>query len=73
VPSEAPNVARIFDAIAYNGASVRGLARQLNAEAVPVPSAGKRVYRDGRVCRWNPSTLYRVLAEPAYKGDTVLW
>jgi site-specific DNA recombinase len=72
-PSEAAIVARIFDAIAYQGASVRGIARQLNAEAVPVPSAGKRVYRDGRICRWNTSTLYRMLAEPAYKGETVLW
>jgi site-specific DNA recombinase len=72
-PSEAAVVARIFDAITHDGASVRGMAKQLNAEAVPAPSTGKRVYRDGRVCRWNPSTLYRILSEPAYKGETVLW
>jgi site-specific DNA recombinase len=72
-PAEAVIVARIFDAIVVSGMSVRGLARQLNTEGVPAPSTGKRVFRDGRTARWNPSTLYRILAEPAYKGETVLW
>ncbi len=64
---------RIFNAIAREGTTVRSLARNLNSDSVPAPSAGKRVYQDGRVCRWNPSTLYRMLADPSYKGDTVLW
>jgi len=71
-PEEAV-VRRIFAAIAQDGISVRTLARTLNTDGVPAPSTGKRVYKDGRVCRWNPSTLYRILADPAYKGDTVLW
>ncbi len=70
--SEARIVQRIFAAIAYEGTTVRSLARDLNSDDVPAPSAGKRVYKDGRVCRWNPSTLYRILADPSYKGDTVL-
>jgi site-specific DNA recombinase len=70
---EAAIVGRIFNAVAQEGASVRGLARQLSREAIPVPSSGKRVYKDGRVCRWNPSTLYRILGDPSYKGDTLLW
>ncbi len=70
---EAAVVRRIFDAVASDGMAVRTLARTLNADDVPAPSAGKRAYKDGRVCKWNPSTLYRILTEPAYKGETILW
>jgi site-specific DNA recombinase len=73
VDREAAIVRRIFRATAVEGQAVRGLVRQLNAEGVPPPSQGKRMYRDGRVTRWNPSVIYRILAEPAYKGDTVVW
>src|SRR5690606_39073261 len=31
------------------------------------------VYGDGRVPRWGPSQIRRILTEPAYKGETVLW
>jgi len=73
VESEAATVRRIFDAIAIEGQSVRSLARDLNADGGPAPSTGKRTYKDGRVCQWNTSTLYRLVGEAAYKGDTVLW
>jgi len=73
IGAEAVTIRRIFQAVANDAQPVRGLARQLNAEGVATPSDGKRVFKDGRVSRWNPSTLYRILAEPAYMGDTVLW
>jgi site-specific DNA recombinase len=73
VEPEAAIVRRIFEAVAVNGQSVRSLARDLNADGIPTPSDGKRVYRDGRTCKWNPSTLYRILSEPAYRGHTILW
>ena len=73
VDAEAAIVRRIFEAVAVHGMSVRALSRTLNAEGLPAPSAGKRIYKDGRVCKWNPSSLYRILTEPAYKGDTMLW
>ena len=70
---EAGTVQRIFAAVAHEGITIRSLARNLNTDGVPAPSEGKRTYKDGRVCRWNPSTIYRMLADPSYKGDTVLW
>lgn len=73
VDQEAATVRRIFHAVADDGQPVRDLVRHLNAEGVPPPSEGKRVYKDGRVTRWNPSVIYRILAEPAYKGETVVW
>jgi site-specific DNA recombinase len=73
VDDEAATVRRVFDAIAVEGMSVRGLARLLNEDGVPSPSKGRRTYKDGRTCKWNPSSLYRMLREPAYKGDTILW
>lgn len=72
-PPEAAIVSRIFAAVAQDGTTIRSLARILNSDGVPAPSEGKRTYKDGRVCRWNPSTLYRMLADPSYKGNTVLW
>lgn len=73
VEAEAAIVRRIFHAVGIEGQAVRGLVRDLNAEGVPPPSAGKRVYKDERTTRWNPSVVYRILAESAYKGDTVVW
>lgn len=72
-PGEASIVVRVFASFANDGATVRGIARALNDEVVSTPSAGKRVYRDGRVCRWNPSTIQRILTEPAYMGKTIAW
>jgi site-specific DNA recombinase len=73
VESEAAVVRRIFAAVAVDGTAVRSLAKDLNAAGIPAPSTGRSVYKDGRTCKWNPSSLYRILSEPAYKGDTVLW
>ena len=73
VETEAAIVRRVFDAVAVEGMSVRALARTLNAEGIPAPSEGRRTYKDGRTCQWNTSSIYRMLREPAYKGETILW
>lgn len=69
---EAIIVKHIFDSI-VNGGSLRGLARELNTEAVLPPSVGKRVYKDGHTPRWTKSTITRIIREPSYKGQGLAW
>lgn len=72
---EARTVRLIFEWVALEGLSVRGVIRRLNDEGIPAPSesGNKRQYKDGRTCRWGNGSVYRILADPAYKGETILW
>lgn len=70
--TEAEMVGDIFRWV-LDGIAVRDIARRLNASGVPSPSVGKLVFADGRTPRWGTGVLYRMLAEPAYKGETNAW
>jgi site-specific DNA recombinase len=72
---EAEIVMRIYGWCALDRLPTRAIIRRLNAEGIPAPSVSgvKRVYKDGHTPLWQHSTVYRILTEPAYKGDTVLW
>ena len=68
---EAAIVRRVFREAVAEGRPIRGIAAGLNAEGVPPPSAGKRVFKDAaRTPRWGHSVVRRILREPAYKGET---
>ena len=69
---EAAIIRRIFRRVAEGG-SIRGIVRALNAEGVLTPSAGKVVFRDGRVARWGTGCVHRILREEAYKGTSIAW
>ena len=72
---EAVVVRRIFQWVATEGKAVRGIARALNDELVPSPAMGKRTFSptSGKSPRWNHSSIYRILSEPAYKGEQYAW
>jgi DNA invertase Pin-like site-specific DNA recombinase len=73
--SEAMVVRRMYEWVALDRLSVRAVIKRLNAEEYSTPSASgnKRTYKDGRTTRWGRGTVYRILTEPAYKGETILW
>lgn len=56
-----------------DGVPVRSVVRRLNTSGVPSPSVGKLTFADGRTPRWGTGAIYRMLAEPAYKGQTNAW
>lgn len=67
-------VRQIFAWIAHDRLPVRTVARYLNEQGVPPPSAGKLEFDDPtRAPRWVKTQLYRMLEHPAYKGETVAW
>jgi hypothetical protein len=68
---EARTVARIFDMVAIDHLSIREVARRLNAQGIPAPSAGKVEY--DREITWCKNTIGRVIHEPSYKGEAVAW
>lgn len=70
VESEAAVVRQIFHWYAVEGCSMREIVRRLNAAGIPPPATTRRQYRDGRVPRWGRSTVWRILIEPAYVGET---
>lgn len=55
------------------GVPVRSVVRRLNTSGIPSPSVGKLTFADGRTPRWGSGVIYRMLAEPAYKGVTNAW
>lgn len=69
---EAAIVRRIWS-LALAGIGQRSIAQKLNAEGVPCPAQGKRIFKDSRSPRWGKSTIARILAEPAYAGLSVAY
>jgi site-specific DNA recombinase len=67
-PEHAQVVASIFEWV-DQGIGLREIMRGLNLDAVSPPSLGHFTYRDGRVPRWGRVTLWRIIREPAYKGE----
>jgi site-specific DNA recombinase len=55
---EAAVVRQVFAAYTQDGVSLRELARRLNAAQVPTRKRS----------RWDPSTIYKLLRNPAYSG-----
>jgi site-specific DNA recombinase len=73
-PPEAAVVRQIFEWIAKDRLPVRTVARRLNEQGVPPPSAGKLTFRDPlRAPRWGKSQIARLLEHPGYKGEAVEW
>lgn len=74
VEPEALVVRRIFTRIAA-GNAIRAVARDLNAEDVQSPAAGKRELsvEGGKTPRWNKSSIWRIVTNPAYRGETAVW
>jgi DNA invertase Pin-like site-specific DNA recombinase len=72
VEQEAEQVRRIFSLV-LEGQSLNAICNLLNSEGVPPPSAGKRTYGNGRQANWNPSTIQRIIREPAYSGRAIAW
>lgn len=68
VPAQSAIVRRIFDEYVA-GEPIRALVKRLNADKIPSPGAG-RAYAGGRQPLWRPTTVYRILSDPAYKGET---
>jgi DNA invertase Pin-like site-specific DNA recombinase len=75
-PDTAPVVRRLFEEYAAGNVSIRALAFKLNAEGVPTPLYGNpRTPRNpaaaGCAQAWGAPTVKKLLANPAYVGDTV--
>jgi site-specific DNA recombinase len=71
---EAQVVRLIFAWVADEGLAIRSVARRLNEQGVPPPSAGKMTFDDpDRTPRWGKNQVQRLLHNPSYKGDTVVW
>lgn len=68
---EARIVRRIFDMVAIDHLSIREVARRLNEQAVPCPSAGKVEY--DRDITWCKNTIARIVHDTAYKGEAIAW
>jgi site-specific DNA recombinase len=71
---EAHVVRLIFTWVANEGLSIRAVARRLNDQGIPPPSAGKLTYADpDRTPRWGKNQVDRILHNSAYSGETVAW
>jgi site-specific DNA recombinase len=56
------------------GMGIQAIARRLNALGVPPPSQGKIHYKDPlRVAHWGIGSIHRILSEPSYRGESVVW
>ncbi|HQW90307.1 MAG TPA: recombinase family protein [Nitrospira sp.] len=71
--SEALVVRRIYHDYVIDCASMNEIARRLNADDVPSPTAGKREYRSGRIPRWNQQSVRYILLHEAYIGESYAW
>lgn len=69
-PEEARIVRRIWDE-AKAGFGTVAIAERLNAESIPCPAVGKRVFKNGQQPLWRKSSIRRILREPAYAGMSV--
>lgn len=67
--SEAEVVKRIFTLIA-NGESAMSVGRKLKEEGVP--SRGEALGRRGAAPYWDGAGVKRIIADPTYKGETLL-
>lgn len=73
LPEEAAVVRRIYEHVA-DRQSIRSLCKQLNDEGISPPSVGKFTFKKNpRTPFWGHGVISRILHEPAYKGETVLW
>jgi DNA invertase Pin-like site-specific DNA recombinase len=63
--SQAAVIRRIFD-MSASGSGYTRIAKQLNAEGVPVPRPPQ-----GRPAGWGPSSVYDVLNRPLYRGHMI--
>lgn len=71
---EAAVVREIFRMVVEDRLPTRTIVKVLNAKGIPPPSAGKRVYTNPpREPLWGRSAVRRILVEPAYKGETIVW
>lgn len=68
---EAVIVRQIFEMVAIDHLSIREVARRLNAQNTPPPSAGKVAY--DRQIAWCKNTIAVLLHHPAYKGESIAW
>jgi site-specific DNA recombinase len=70
IDSEVRIVRQIYEWVA-EGVGSREISRRLNNSSVPSPSKNKIKYITDKVGhRWNPTTIRRLVTEPAYKGET---
>ncbi|WP_448575370.1 recombinase family protein [Thermomicrobium sp.] len=65
-PTEAEVVRQIFDWVTREHASAYEIARRLTA--MGVPTAGSPIHGGERTSAWNPSTVARMIRNPAYIG-----
>jgi len=71
---EASIVRNVFQWVAAEGIGLREVARRLNADGTPPPSAGKMTYDDpARVPVWGKGQLVRMLRNPSYAGQEVAY
>jgi site-specific DNA recombinase len=69
---EAALVHTIFNWYVDDRLGIRAIARRLNEAGIPAPSIDKITYDDPtRVPRWGQGQVQRILAEPAYNGETI--
>lgn len=69
-PAEAEIVRRIWHEAFDLGLGVCAIAKRLNADGIPTPATGKRVWKDGRISRWSKSVVLEILKNPAYSGQS---
>jgi site-specific DNA recombinase len=73
VESEAEIVRMIYHWIGIDGVPIRSVIRRLNEQGVPSPGTRNREFKSGRKPRWGNGVIGRILRNPAYKGETILW
>ena len=62
--AEAAVVRRVYEAYTQEGLSINAIAHRLNEEQIPT--------RTGTT-RWERSTVWGMLRNPAYRGRALLW
>lgn len=72
-PVEAEVVREVYRLYVEDGLGTRAVAQTLNARGIPSPSIGKMASRYATVPLWGKTQIYRMLTNPAYRGDTVAW
>lgn len=71
---EATVVRQVFTWMVEGHLGTVSIARRLNEQGIPPPSAGKLMYSDAeRRPRWGKSQVRKIVQHPAYKGETIEW
>jgi site-specific DNA recombinase len=70
---EAIIIRKIYQWITEEGLGVKTIARRLNEQSIPAPSAGKISFSDGRQPKWNGEAVRRIAREATYKGEGRSW